>query len=153
QAASPAGVPYNTTDVVSNDGTQFWLGSTLPKGDTSDSGILFVNNLGATTATEIGPVNKEAAAISISGGQLYITKGSGDIQPVGTGLPTTAGQNLTGLPNLATAYDAAFTSTENAEQVLLLNTNDGTGNNPNVAYIADQANGLLKFWLNTATIS
>ena len=37
--------------------------------------------------------------------------------------------------------------------MLLLNTTDGTTNNPNVAYIADQANGLLKFYLSSASVS
>ncbi len=150
--ATPAGVPYNPTDVVSYDGQEFWIASTLPVGDTTDSGIEYVASVGSSTAVQIGPTGA-AAAISISGGQLYVTKGSGNVQAVGTGLPTTAGQRLTGLPNLAAQYQNYFPSTENPEQVLLLNTNDGTSNNPNVAYIADQANGLLKFWNNTATIS
>ncbi len=145
---SSSSVPYNPLDVVSNDGNEFWLASNLPVGDVTDSGIEYVGSVGATTGTQIGPVNVGAAAIAISGGQLYVTKGAGDIQSVGSGLPTTAGQTLTGLPGLAAAYSGAFPNAENPEQILLLNTNDGTSNNPNVAYIADQANGLLKFWFD-----
>ena len=152
-AATSSGVPYNPFDVVSNDGNEFWLASNLPVGDTTDNGILYVGGVGATSATQLGTANSGAAAISIAGGQLYITKGSGDVQAVGTGLPTTAGQTSTGLPNLGTAYANFFPNVANPEQILLLNTNDGTTNNPNVAYIADQANGLLKFWNNSASIS
>jgi Bacterial Ig-like domain (group 3) len=146
--SSPASVPYNPNDVVSNDGNEFWITTTLPVGDTTDSGIGYVANVGATTETEIGPISTGASAVSISGGQLYITKGTGDVQAVGTGLPTTAGQTLTGLPGLYAAYQTFFPNSENPEQVLLLNTNDGTSNNPNVAYIADQSNGLLKFYFD-----
>ncbi len=148
QVSSPASVPYNPDDVVSNDGNEFWITSSLPVGDTTDSGIGYVSSVGATTETEIGPIGTGAAAVSIAGGQLYVTNGSGNVQAVGTGLPSSAGQALAGLPNLAAAYQAYFPNAANPEQVLLLNTNDGTSNNPNVAYIADQANGLLKFYLD-----
>src|SRR5262249_45950629 len=53
--------------------------------------------------------------------------------------------------NFATAHDLQHGA--NPEQVLFLNTNDGTSNNPNVGYIADQSNGVLKFWLNNVTIT
>ncbi len=153
-AASPASVPYNPTDVVSYDGSQFYLGSNLPVGDTTDSGILYVGSVGATTATQIGPVNTGSASIGIAGGQLYNTTGGGHTTAVGTGLPTTIGQTLTPLPAFSQNYNLFYPGKENAEEVLLLNTADGSTNNPNVAYVADQANGLLKFWLNTpATIS
>src|ERR1019366_6697683 len=121
-------------------------------GDTTDNGIEYVGSVGAKSATQIGSGNNSAAAITIAGGQLYVTTGK-NVQAVGTGLPTTPGQALTGLPNLANAYSAGLSpSPLNPEQVLLLNTNDGTTNNPNVLYIADQANGLLKFYLNSASI-
>jgi hypothetical protein len=146
--ATPAGVPYNPLDVVSNDGSEFWLAGSLPVGDTIDSGIEYVANLGASTATQLTAAGTSAAAIAIAGGQLYVDRGSGDVQTVGTGLPTTPGQSLAGLPALLANYDFFFTKSEAPEQFLLLNTSDGTTNNPNVAYIADQANGILKFWLN-----
>jgi hypothetical protein len=144
---APVAVPYNPTDVVSNDGNEFWITSNLPTGDVTDSGILFAS-LGATSATQIGPANVGATAVAIAGGQLYATRGTGDIQAIGTGLPTTAGQALTSLPNLATAYAAAFATNRSPVQVLLLNTTTGTSVSPNVAYIADQAYGLLKFWFD-----
>jgi hypothetical protein len=147
---APVSVPYNPLDVVSNDGNEFWLVSNLPTGDVSDSGILFVNSVGATTATQLTAGNTSGAAVAIAGGQLYVTKTSGDVQTVGTGLPTTGSQALAGLPNLASAYASFFPNAEAPEQVLLLNTADGTSNNPNLAYIADQANGLLKFWKDSS---
>jgi len=163
-AATSSAVPYNPLDVVSNDGNEFWVASNLPTGDTTDSGILYVGSVGATTATQIGANssggidNTGAASIAIAGGNLIVAKGSGDVQTVGTGLPTTLSQvgsagGLIGLPNLLASYSAFFPHAENPEQILLLNTNDGTSNNPNVAYIADQANGILKFYLNSATIT
>ena len=150
-AASPASVPYNPTDVVTNDGQSFYLGSNLPTGDTIDSGILYVGSVGATTATEIGPVGTGSASIGIDGGQVVTTTGSGKVSTVGSGLPTGIGQTLNPLPSLAQNYDLFYHNAENAEQVLLLNTNDGSTINPNVAYIADQANGLLKFTLFSAS--
>jgi hypothetical protein len=151
--ATAANVPYSLLDVVSQDGQEFWLASSLPTGDTTDSGIEYANAIGASRATQLGAPGTNAAAISISGGQLYITKGSGNIQAVGAGLATTAGQSFASLPNFSTAYNSFFPNAAAPEQVVLLNTNDGTTTNPNVAYVADQANGLLKFWLNTASIA
>jgi hypothetical protein len=140
-------VPYNPSDVVSNDGTQFWLSSNLPTGDTTDSGILFTT-LGNTGApVQIGPANVGAASIGIFGtgsnAQLVVADG---IQTVGTGLPTTPGQTLGNFPNLQAQYNAVFPTNQNPEQLVFLNTNDGSSNNPNLLYVADQANGLLKFW-------
>ena len=150
-AASPASVPYNPSDVASIDGSQFYLGSNLPVGDTIDGGILYVGSVGATTASQIGPVGTASASIGIAGGQLYNMTGSGKLTAVGTGLPTSIGQTLTDLPSFAKNYDLFFHNQENAEEFLLLNTNDGSTIKPNVAYVADQANGLLKFTLFSAS--
>ncbi len=148
--ATSASVPYNPLDVVSYDGQEFWLASDLPVGDTTDNGLEYVSNLGATTATQMG--GGSAAALTIAGGQLYETKGSGNVDTVGAGLQTTAGQTIAGLPNLANTYAQNFNGAS-PEEVLLLNTNNGTTFNPNVAYVADQANGLLKFYQTSAGIS
>jgi hypothetical protein len=153
-------VPYNPLDVVSADGTQFWMLSDLPNGDTSDGSVLFAT-LGGNPAVQVtnasgspqNPDNPDDAAIQIIGGQLTISRGAGDVQAVGTGEPTTSGQALVSpYVNLKSQYQALYTK-QNPEQVLALNTLDGTSNNPNVVYIADQANGLLKFERNDATIS
>jgi hypothetical protein len=146
-------VPYNPLDVVSADGNEFWLASNLPVGDTSDSGIEYVSSLGATSATQIGPANTSGASIGIAGGQLYAA--STDLNPdtpvgiwhVGTGLPTSA-TSLAALPGLQAAYQNFFPFAQNPKQLLFFNHNDGTSNNPDTVFIADQSNGLLKFWFD-----
>src|SRR5262249_27847680 len=116
-ATGPA-VPFEPRDVVSNDGTSFWIASSTATGDTTDSGILYAT-LGATTAKQIGPVNHGAASIGIFGtganAQLVVvSRGAGELgapeglDTVGTGLPTTGGQTLSSLPNLETDYEAVF---------------------------------------------
>jgi hypothetical protein len=143
-------VPYVPLDVVSADGKEFWILSSLNTGNTTESGVEYVASLGATTATQIGPAAEAGQAIGIAGGQLYVGH-NGDTHPLGTGLPTTAGQTLGELPNLATAYaSAGFGTTIQSKQFLFLNTADGSSNNPNLLYVADQANGLLKFWKDTS---
>jgi hypothetical protein len=148
-------VPYNPLDVVSNDGNEFWLASNLPNGDTTESGIEYVSSLGATSATQLGAANTTAAALAIANGQLYaasndVSGGSAvGVWHVGSGLPTTT-TALSTLPGLQAAYQSAFPNAINPEQLLFLNTNDGTSNNPNVLYIADLSNGLLKFWFDGA---
>jgi hypothetical protein len=147
---SPTAVPYNPSDAVTNDGNEFWLSSNLPQGDTTDDGILYTT-LGSTgAATQLGAANIPAAAIGIFGtganAQLVTSGSSQDLNTVGTGLPTTAGQTLGQFPNLEAEYTSVFPTGRNPEQFAFLNTNDGSSNNPNLVYIADQANGLLKFW-------
>jgi hypothetical protein len=146
-------IPYNPVDVVSADGNEFWLASNLPVGDTSESGIEYVSSLGATAATQIGTANTSAASIGIAGGQLYAA--STDLNPdtpvgiwqVGTGLPTSS-TSLAALPGLQAAYQSFFPNAQNPKQLLFFNHNDGTSNNPDTVYIADQSNGLLKFWFD-----
>jgi hypothetical protein len=230
--ATGPSVPYNPEDVVTNDGTSFWLASSTGTGDTTDSGILYAT-LGSSTAKQVGPTNHGAASIGIYGssgsGQLaVVNRGSGELGTpkglvnVGTGLPTsglgvqnittlhndgsgnvtvtltaapnfaagnqvvisgssvaayntawqvatvvgstftitgapsgagdgtggtaTANQLLSGFQNLEAEYEAVFPTGRSPEQFVFLNTQDGSSNNPNLAYIADQAYGLLKFW-------
>ena len=146
-------VPYNPLAVVSNDGNEFWLVSNLNTGNTTDSGILYVDGLGATSATQIGPVGTTGTYIGIAGGQLYAsstdrTSGAAvGIWQVGTGLPT-GPTDLATLPGLQAAYQNAFPNRQDPKQLLFFNHNDGTSNNPDTLYIADQANGLLKFWFD-----
>jgi hypothetical protein len=143
-------VPYNPLDVVSFDGTQFWLVSNLPTGNTMESGIEYIASLGATSATQIGSMGTTGAAIGIAGGQLYAAStdlSSGGVWQVGAGLPTTPA-TLAGLPGLLDSYQAVFPNMQNPKQLLFFNHNDGTSNNPDTLYIADQSNGLLKFWFD-----
>jgi hypothetical protein len=153
--ATGPSVPFNPEDVVSSDGTQFWLASSLGTGDTTDTGLLYAT-LGGTTATQIGPVNHGVASVTITGTgpsqQLaLVLRGAGELgAPQGLDFTTTALPSvptaLSALPNLETEYEAVFPTGRAPEGVALLNTADGTANNPNLAYIADQAYGLLKFW-------
>jgi hypothetical protein len=238
--ATGPSVPYNPEDVVSNDGTAFWIASSTGTGDTVDSGLLYAP-LGSSTATQIGPINHGYASVGIYGtganAQLAtVERGSGELgapqglATVGSGLPTTlqatpagistltadgsgnvtvqlsgssgpafsansqvvisgasdsrfngawtaatvdttnhrftftsaslanlsasggtvsAGQALANLQNLEAEYEAVFPTGRQPEQFVFLNTNDGSTNNPNLAYLADQAYGLLKFWKAT----
>ncbi len=146
-------VPYNPLDVVSYDGNEFWLVSNLNTGNTTDSGIEYIDGLGETSAIQIGPVGTTGSAIAIAGGQLYaastdLSSGTAaGVWQVGTGLPTTA-TSLATLPGLLEAYQAAFPNAQNPKQLLFFNHNDGTSNNPDTLFIADQSNGLLKFWFD-----
>jgi Bacterial Ig-like domain (group 3) len=146
-------VPYNPSDVVSYDGNEFWLVSNLPVGDTTDSGIEYIATLGANGAIQIGPLGTTGAALTIAGGQLYaastdLSSGTAvGVWQVGTGLPT-APTTLLALPGLLEAYQAAFPNGQNPKQLLFFNHNDGTSNNPDTLFIADQSNGLLKFWFD-----
>ena len=146
-------VPYNPQDVVSYDGNQFWLVSNLPTGDEMESGIEYIGSLGATSAIQIGPAGTTGDSIAIAGGQLYAgsTNRVGGtavgVWQVGTGLPTTS-TDLATLPGLMAAYQGAFPNHQDPKQLLFFNHNDGTSNNPDTLYIADQTNGLLKFWFD-----
>jgi hypothetical protein len=147
-------VPYNPLDVVSYDGNEFWLVSNLATGDTRDSGIEYVHRLGATRATQIGPVGTSGDSLVIANGQLYAAstnRTSGTpvgVWQIGNGLPTSRGTPLMTLSGLTGAYQAAFPNTQNAKQLLFFNHNDGTSNNPDTLFIADQSHGLLKFWFD-----
>jgi hypothetical protein len=146
-------VPYNPLDVISYDGQEFWLVSNLNTGNTTDSGIEYVDSLGETGAIQIGPVGTSGDSIAIAGGQLYAasTNNNGGsavgVWQVGTGLPTSS-TTLSTLPGLQQAYQDAFPNAQAPKQLLFFNHNDGTSNNPDLLYIADQANGLLKFWFD-----
>jgi hypothetical protein len=140
---APASSPFVPLSAVSNDGKQFWIISDLNGGNTTESGIQYVASLGATTATNIGPLGQSGRYAGISGGNLYISTG-GTVTQLGSGLPTTA-STLNALPGLTAAYDNGFAK-RTPKQFLFLNTADGTSNNPNLLYVADQTNGLIKFY-------
>jgi hypothetical protein len=146
-------VPYNPLAVVSNDGSQFWLVSNLPTGDITEGGFLYIDGVGATSALQIGPAGSTGSYIGIAGGQLYaastdLNAGSAaGVWRVGVGLPTMA-TTLATLPGLQETYQTFFPNSQNPKQLLFFNHLDGTSNNPDTLYIADQSNGLLKFWFN-----
>jgi hypothetical protein len=150
---SSSSIPYNPLDVVSQDGNEFWLASNLNVGNTTESGIEYIGSVGATTATQIAGANTQGTSLGIAGGQLYAAStdlSNGEpvgIWHVGTGLPTTS-STLAGLPGLADAYQNFFPNAQNPKQLLFFNHNDGTSNNPDTLFIADQSFGLLKFYFD-----
>src|SRR5262249_39972728 len=115
--------------------------------------IEYIDSLGATSATQIGPAGTTGTAIGIVGGQLYaastdLSSGSAvGVWQVGIGLPTTQ-TTLAALPGLQAASQNPFPNAQNPKQLLFFNHNDGTSNSPDTLYIADQSNGLLKFWFD-----
>jgi len=107
QDASTTG---NIRSVVSNDGTQFWAG-------TSGGGVRYATFGSAAASTQLNtaaPTNMRV--VNINSGQLYVSSASGTFQgvgTVGTGLPTTSGQTptlLNGFPTVAgpSNYDYVF---------------------------------------------
>jgi hypothetical protein len=230
-ASSNGRIPDEPLGAVSNDGQEFWVASALPAGDISDSGISYVNKVGATDVIQLGPNSTDARDIGIANGQVYATslskQGSvvvpistaseasttvtittavpngfannanvaigsvgagyngtfqitvvnattftytaavsglasttggtaatgtaqaGGVFQVGSGLSTSL-STLTSLSGLANAYNTAFPggaghTKPDPYQFVLLNHTDGTTINPDLLYIADQTNGLLKF--------
>src|SRR5262249_39063215 len=118
---------------------------------TTESGIEYVGGLGATSATQIGTANTDGTSLAIAGGQLYaastnrVAGAAAGVWQVGNGLPTMP-TTLATLPGLSEAYQAAFPNAQTPKQLLFFNHNDGSSNNPDTLFIADQTNGLLKFW-------
>ena len=85
----------NPRSATSDDGTKFWVGG-------GTGGVRHVTALGATTSTQINTGTGALANIrqvGIFGGQLYYSSASGSggntifLGSIGSGLPTTAGQN------------------------------------------------------------
>ena len=99
----------NMRSVVSNDGSQFWAGS-------SSGGVRYTTfgSIAASTQINTAPTNTRVA--NIAGGQLYISSASGTflgVATVGSGLPTTSGQTVTQLNGFPTtgshsSYDYWF---------------------------------------------
>ncbi len=88
----------NVRSAVSVDGTRFWA--------VGGTGGVRTMSFGATTSTEVSAATATGALtnlrqINIVGGNLFVTNASGTnarIQQVGTGLPTSSGTLMTGLP-------------------------------------------------------
>jgi hypothetical protein len=109
-AASADGNTGNPRSIVSNDGGQFWVG-------TSSGGVRYTtygSTSGSTQLNTAAPTNTRV--VNIYSGQLYMSSASGTYQGVGTvgsGLPTTSGQTPTLLNGFPTAagpsnYDYFF---------------------------------------------
>ena len=82
---------------VSSDGTDIWI-------DGGAGGIRYTT-FGGTTSTQLSTTVTNLRQAHIFAGQLYTSNASGTngrIGTVGSGLPTTAGQTITGLPGFPT---------------------------------------------------
>jgi len=91
----------NIRSATSDNGTNLWaVGST--------SGVVYTT-LGTTGAsTVVSNTATNLRVINIFLNQLYISSGAGTLRSaaVGTGLPTTTGQAITGLPGMPTATNS-----------------------------------------------
>jgi Carboxypeptidase regulatory-like domain len=87
---------------ASDFGVNMWLSG-------ANTGILhttFGLNTPATLIGSVIPIVTNNRAVGIFGGQLFASNGSGTnirIQAIGTGLPTTTGQTMSGIPGFGTA--------------------------------------------------
>ncbi|OJV89505.1 MAG: hypothetical protein BGO39_36680 [Chloroflexi bacterium 54-19] len=125
----------NIRAAVTDDGSRFW--TTGP-----GQGIRLVSFGNTGTTTAINSLNTRVPAIFNR--QLYVSSSSGSnigVNSVGTGLPT-ASTAVTLLPGVTTAT--------NAYAYLLLDRDPGVAG-PDTLYVADQANGLLKFSFDGTT--
>jgi hypothetical protein len=88
----------NPRSVASTNGTDLWVGG--------GAGSVRYTTLGSTTSTQLNTTITNIRHVQIADEQLYISTASGSsvrIQTVGTGLPITSGQTMTGLPGFTTS--------------------------------------------------
>lgn len=135
---------YNTVSggfllrsATSDDGKRFWFGR---------FNELRYTTLGSTTSSMIGTTGNYMAGFSIADGQLYVSleTPSPRVRKVGTGLPTTDGQSLVGLPGFGSA------SARNPKHFAFADL-DPSVPGVDVLYVADRGNsvegGIRKFSL------
>ena len=87
----------NPRSATSTDGVEIWAA-----GASGSTGGAHFLHLGDSTSTQLVSI-KGARQVTIFDGQLYMTDnqpGNANVEAVGTGVPTTAGQTLTKLPGL-----------------------------------------------------
>ncbi|HEX8823263.1 MAG TPA: hypothetical protein VF794_25260 [Archangium sp.] len=94
----------NVRSATTVDGSGYWVAGN-GGGTPTTGGIHYVvhNSTGESTQILTTPNNSRVAVVS--GGQLYLSTGSGTSKPifaVGTGLPTATGQTATGLNGVST---------------------------------------------------
>ncbi|HYF65487.1 MAG TPA: CHRD domain-containing protein, partial [Herpetosiphonaceae bacterium] len=128
----------NIRSAATDDGTRFWTGGTASN---STGGVRFVGygSVGASTQVITAPNNSRW--VNIFGGQLYVTSQADPnrgANKVGTGLPTTAGQTATRLPNAS--------GNINPYGMLLLDRNPTVVGFDSM-YVADQdtSRGIVKY--------
>jgi hypothetical protein len=125
----------NPRSAVSDNGTNIWIAG-------ANTGVVYTT-LGASGAgTVVSNTVTNLRDLEISGGQLYVSTGSGSavrIGTVGTGLPTTTGNTTTNLPGLpiVTNDTAGVIAGPYAYAFATLNG----GSTPDTLYVADNGNG------------
>ncbi len=116
----------NPRSAVSTDGMNLWIAGAV-------DGVKYTT-LGATTAVGLGGANLRQ--VNIFGGQLYVddssTTNAFRFGAVGSGLPTTAGQTITGIPGFSLStgspYGFFFTTLNGGASLdTLYVTDDGVG--------------------------
>lgn len=99
-----------------SDGTNIWTSGTATG---ASSGVRHAT-VGATTSTQLSTTATNIRTVNIADGQLFASHNSGAsnrIMQVGVGLPTTAGNTMTGLagiPNNTSNYDFFLADLDNA---------------------------------------
>ena len=96
---SDAPTANNVRGATSSDGTSFWVSG-------GAGGVRHAASLGASTSTDLTSGSlANTRGLSVFGGQLYVSSGSGTntfrgVSTVGSGLPTSTSQTVTRLPGL-----------------------------------------------------
>jgi len=124
----------NIRSAVSSNGTDIWVeGATTGVGYTTK---------GSTSMTTVSSTSANNRQLEIFNGQLYSSTGSGTsvghIDQVGTGLPTTTGQVMTGLPG--------FPASGSQYSFFMADLNAGVAG-MDTLYVADDASGISKYSL------
>jgi hypothetical protein len=118
----------NIRSAITTNGTDIWVTG-------GATGISYAT-LGATTSTQLSTTITNLRQVNIFNGQLYASTSSGTntrINTVGTGLPTMAGQVITGLPtftNVGSMFSFMLfdmSTTEPGFDVLYVASNDAGG--------------------------
>ena len=134
----------NFRSAVTNDGTGFWTA-----GSGTNGGIVYIpsGTTSATTSTsgviQLNTTYTNTRTVEIFNNQLYGNASSTYVNPftIGSGLPASTSQSFTSL--------GCSNSTNGYSFVMFDRNRDGT---PDLIYIADFTNGLVKYYLNSSNV-
>ncbi|NII26831.1 T9SS type A sorting domain-containing protein [Pseudoflavitalea sp. X16] len=121
---------------VSDDGTGVWA---CGNGTAGGTGGVRYAPLGATTSTRLSTGGPGALrALNITSGQLYVAGNTSTpkLGVIGTGMPTTSGQTVSGLPGFPTGGTPG--------QFIFADLDAGVAG-PDVLYVADDNAGIQKY--------
>lgn len=128
----------NPRSAASSDGIDLWATG----GTGGVRSTAFDGDAATDTSVQLNTDTLNLRQINVFDGQLYVSSASGALRlgAVGTGLPTTPGQTITGLPGITTTTTPSpygFYLADLSSAVAGLDT----------LYVADDATGLLKYSL------